>query len=99
MAIRALSLQEFNRFRAARSILALLTDKAVEWFADDTGRVLGAIACHRFHSAWSFIVLGRDTAGSFRGIASDTGLRGVDEARRRLMENMALALPPTADHL
>ena len=71
MAIRQLSLQEFDRFRSARAILARLTDKAVEWFADDTGRVLGAISYHRFHSAWSFIVLVRDTGGSFRGIARD----------------------------
>jgi hypothetical protein len=93
MAIRELSLQEFDRFRSARSMLARLTDKTVEWFADDTGRVLGVISYHRFHSAWSFVVLGRDK-GSFCAITSDTGLRDLDEARRRLLENMALALPP-----
>jgi hypothetical protein len=98
MAIRSLSRQEFDRFRSALTKAALLTHHAVEWFADDSGRVLGAISYHRFRSAWSFVVLGRDT-GSFRAITSATGLRDIDEARRRLLENMALALPPTASEI
>jgi hypothetical protein len=35
MAIRALSIREFDRFNSARATVARHTDRAVEWFADD----------------------------------------------------------------
>lgn len=89
MAIRALSRQEFDRFRSARATLALLTDRAVEWFADDTGVVLGAIAYDKSDLQWSFVVLGRDHDGEFRALDHDAGLRVLDDARRLLLERMA----------
>jgi hypothetical protein len=46
MTIRALSRQEFDRIGSAQGTLRGLTRKAVEWFADDTGEVLDAIADH-----------------------------------------------------
>jgi hypothetical protein len=91
MAVRVLTIQEFDRFRSGRSRLARLTDQAVEWFADDAGAVLGAIAYHRFQLDWSFIVLARDSVGKFRAIARDTGLPDLGEARRLLVEKMATA--------
>jgi hypothetical protein len=91
VAIRALTIQEFDRYRSARATLARVTDQAVEWFADDAGVVLGAIAYHRFQLDWSFIVLGRDHGGGFRAIARETGLRDLGEARRLLVEKMATA--------
>jgi hypothetical protein len=91
MAIRALSLQEFARFNAARATVARHTDKAVEWFADDTDAVLGAIAFDQFDLEWSLVVLGRDYNGDFRALDRDGGLRVLDEARRVLVEKMALA--------
>ena len=92
MAIRALSLQECDRFNSARATVARHTDKAVEWFADDANAVLGAIAYHHFDLEWSFVVVGRDNHGQYRALDRDAGLRDLDYARRRLVEKMALAL-------
>jgi hypothetical protein len=91
MAIRALSLQEFDRFNAARATVARHTDKAVEWFADDAGAVLGAIAYDHFDLEWSVVVLGRDDHGQFRALDRDGGMHVLDDARRILVEKMALA--------
>jgi hypothetical protein len=72
MAIRTLSRQEFDRFRSARTTMARrLTDKAVEWFADDMGAVLGAIAYDEGDLDWSFVILGRDNHGQFCVLGRD----------------------------
>jgi hypothetical protein len=92
MAIRSLSLREFDRFNAARATVARHTDQAVEWFADDTGTVLGAIAYHHLNLEWSLVVLGQDQQGEFYTFARDSGLLVLDEARRLVVEKMALAL-------
>jgi hypothetical protein len=92
MAIRTLSLQEFDRFRSARTILARrLTDKAVEWFVDETGGVLGAIAYDEHALDWSFVILGRDLQGKFCAFDRDIGTDGLENTRRLLVEKMAVA--------
>ena len=92
MAIRALSIREFDRFNATRATVARHADKAVEWFADDTDAVLGAIAYHQSDLDWSFVVLGRDHLGTFRALDRAAGLQVLDDARRLVVEKMAMAL-------
>ena len=91
MAVRALSIQEFEKFGAARVTVDGLTLRAVEWFADDGGVVLGVIAYHPADLAWALVILGRDIYGKFRALDRDRGLRDLDEARRTLVEKMVLA--------
>ena len=92
MAIRALSLQECDRFNSARATLAGHTDRAVEWFADDAGAILGAIAYDQFDLEWSLVVVGQDNHGTFRALDRAAGLRVLDDARLLLIEKMATAL-------
>jgi hypothetical protein len=82
---------EFERLNIARATVARHTDKAVEWFADDADAVLGAIAYHHVDLAWSLLVLGRDNHGRFLPLDRDAGLRDLDDARRLLVEKMAMA--------
>jgi hypothetical protein len=91
MAIRALSPREFDQFNAARARVARHTDQAVEWFADDTGTVLGAIAYHHLDLDWSLVVLRRNGDGTFRASDRATGLCVLDDARRLLLDKMETA--------
>jgi hypothetical protein len=91
MAIRALSLSEFDRFNAARARVARHTDQAVEWFADDTGTVLGAIAYHHLDLDWSLVVLRRNRDGTFCASDRAAGLCVLDDARRLLLDKMERA--------
>jgi hypothetical protein len=91
MAIRALSLREFDRFNAARARVARHTDQAVEWFADDTDSVLGALAYHHLALDWSLVVLKQNDDGTFRAIERAAGLRVLDDARRLLIDKMTAA--------
>jgi hypothetical protein len=76
---------------SARAAVAPHTDKAVEWFADDTGAVLGAIAYHHCDLEWSFVVFGEtSTARSVRFIGTPV-CASFDDARRLLVEKMAMA--------
>jgi hypothetical protein len=91
MAIRALCLQEFDRLNSARARVARHTDQAVEWFADDTGAVLGAIAYHHLDLDWSLVVLRREGDGTFSAVERAAGLKVLDDARRTLIEKMETA--------
>jgi hypothetical protein len=94
MAIGALTMREFNRFRSARWTLIRLTDQAVEWSTDNAGAVLGAIVCQQFQLDWSFIIAwARDSVGKCREIARDTGLPELSEVRRCFVEKIAMAKP------
>jgi hypothetical protein len=84
MGIRAPSLQEFRRLNAARTVVRTHTDKAVEWFADDTDSVLGAIAYHHLNLAWSIVVFARDPAGDFRRVYRCADLSVLDDARHTI---------------
>jgi hypothetical protein len=97
MPIRALSFHDCDRFNAARAAVARHTDTAVEWFVDDTGTVLGAVAYHHRALDWSFLVLQRTTHGGFRALDGDAGLCALDEARCELMKRMARAVA-ASDH-
>jgi hypothetical protein len=92
VAIRALFRQEFDRFSSAQSALDDLTSRAAEWFADDSGAVLGAIAHYETDLNWSYVVLGRDHHGRFRPRCLDFGFWNCDDARRQLVAKMETAL-------
>jgi hypothetical protein len=63
-----------------------------EWWADEDERVLGAVLLDNFDHDWSWIVLGRDEKGLFRGIDQDVSLSSQRKARAYLrvaLENHA----------
>jgi hypothetical protein len=105
MAIRALSRHEFYRLRSVRTTMAhRLTDRAIEWFIDDTQTVLGAIAYDERDLDWSIAILGRDTHGQLRALDAHKGIDDLEHARQRLVKRMAVvvavvdggSLPPAA---
>ena len=92
MAIRALCRQEFDRFAATDATLADNSSKAVEWFADDTDRLLGTIAHHR-SDLFSILLFGRQHQGTFVLFGVDYGFHDADQARQLLVARMEKALP------
>jgi hypothetical protein len=94
--IRALSRQELDRFASIRVTLNGRRYTAVDWFVDDTGLILGAIVYHGSTLDWSFVILTRSIYGDFRAFDRHTGLRSLEEARRRLFSRMETALLATA---
>jgi hypothetical protein len=89
MIIRAMFRQEFARIVAAQSILNDFSSKAVEWFADDSGNRLGAIAYYESDLNWSIVVLDRGRQANFGALYLEFGFWSCDDARRLLFEKMA----------
>jgi hypothetical protein len=92
MTIRALSRQEFDRFAATQPTVSDFTADAVEWFADDTGLVLGAVTYRKADHPWSFVVLARDTHGQFAPLNLQFGAWNAAEARRLVIARMETAV-------
>jgi hypothetical protein len=88
--ICSLSKQEFDQLLTTPATSRSVLRKAVEWFADDTGLVVGAIALHD-SNLWSFVVL-RHVRGAFRAMGLDYGFNGPDHARRLLRARMERTL-------
>jgi len=92
MSIRALFRQDFDRFASTQPTLAAFRVDAVEWFADDTGSVLGAVTHREADRPWSFVVWARDIHGQFAPLNLQFGAWNADEARRLVIARMRTAL-------
>jgi hypothetical protein len=86
-----LSLREFDVFNVARARVALHTERAARWLADDTRTALGVIAYHHLYLDCSLVVCRRNGDGTLR--ASDRADRwGVrDDAQRGLLDKIETA--------
>jgi hypothetical protein len=60
-----------------------------EWWADENERVIGAVIFDRTDEDWSYIVLGRDKTGLFRGIDQGLELPSQASARANLKERLS----------
>jgi hypothetical protein len=79
-----------HRFLALTEGRLFQTDaREVEWWADDQERVLGLLLLDAHDEDWSWVVLGRDEVGNFRGIDLETSVSDQDEARTRMQTKLA----------
>jgi hypothetical protein len=93
MAISALSREQFEARGVHRVGANGRRRQTVEWFADDTGVLLGTVAYYECPPAWSFTILGRDRDDAkFHLVHVETGCLDLDQARRRLFEQMDTVL-------
>jgi hypothetical protein len=92
MIIRALFRQEFDRIVSKQSILKDFTTRAVEWFADDSGDFIGAIAHQESDLNWSIVILVRKPHANFRAHYLDFGFWNCDDARQQLFDTMEMAI-------
>jgi hypothetical protein len=60
----------------------------VEWFADPLGRVIGTVVYDRTDNDWSYVVLGRDEHGTFRGIHNVVSLPDRETAAEQLRDRI-----------
>jgi hypothetical protein len=86
--IRKLSKQRFDALTYAKHPNAGMTGREVEWYSDAKENVLGAVVLDLIDNDWSWVVLGRDEAGLFRGIDLDVSTPSQAKARKALHERM-----------
>jgi len=86
MSATSISRAEFVRRLSLDNDLERFIGKEVEWFADDTGNVIGTIALGS--TGWSYVILRRDKLGNFRVCNVRGNLYGLDAARMDIFSEM-----------
>jgi hypothetical protein len=92
MGIRPVSRIEFDQYGPARAPESETIFDETEWFADDSGVVIGVIALYKSDHDWFIGVLGRDERGIFRAIDVESCIGNIDEARVQLIKKMEEAV-------
>jgi hypothetical protein len=65
VAIHSISRNHFTHCLPNHFHLDQLLGDEIEWFADDTDKVIGIVAQHHRHD-WGYALLGQDAKGQFR---------------------------------
>lgn len=82
--IRAITLQEFERFGAARNPMMHMFVEELEFYAALDGWYLGVLLLDKSDRDYSFAVLGPDPKGAKRWIGGGDSVKSIDDARSRL---------------
>jgi hypothetical protein len=90
MAIRATGRAEFIRHLLLRRDLERWIGKEVEWFADAAGNVIATIALAARDKGWNYVVLRKNSLGSFRASYRREDLFSLDEARVDCLQAMRM---------
>lgn len=88
MAIKQISVKEFDSFRPVRGPMVGTLIQEREWFAEDGGVVIGAVTYDASDEDWGYVVLGRDQAGQFRGIDIEVSMDSAEKAKKALLAKM-----------
>ena len=91
MTIYAITRAAFDKFKPARPTAAETLFEEVEWFADNSGIVIGVITLDHSDRDYGIVVLGRDERGNFRAFA-EYRVDQLDDARDVLKSKMEKAL-------
>jgi hypothetical protein len=83
-AIVRITVQEFERYGAARHPAMLAYVQELEFYAALDGWYLGVLLMDRSDRDYSFAVLGPDPKGAKRWIGGGDSVKSIDEARRTL---------------
>jgi len=91
VAIKQISRGEFSQFIQNTSLIYSLAGHPDEWYADETGNILGILGECRTPPKWFYAVLQRDDTGNFRLIEIKPKLENLDVARTELLRAMESA--------
>ena len=89
MAINNISRAEFSRLLPLGRRVERFIGKEIEWFSNNSGKVIGVIAVDRADKGWNSAVLERDKSGDFRVLKLGGDASSLDDARTELLADMA----------
>jgi hypothetical protein len=79
---------EFEAFGPARHpVLRLFADEK-EWYADRRKAILGVLLLDKTDRDWTYAILGKDKAGTFRWIDGQVNIKEREDARDQLIKAM-----------
>jgi hypothetical protein len=87
---RKISRSEFDQLFPNRPLLEAYTGELVEWFANETNSVLGAID-HERSGTWSYVVMKKERDGQLRVVDINENMVSRSTAESELFQKMAAA--------
>ncbi len=87
---RKISRAEFDNLFPSRPLLEAYTGDLVEWFANQTNSILGAID-HERSGTWSYVVLKKNDDGQLRVVEINENMVSRSAAETELFQKMAAA--------
>lgn len=91
IAITKLDQKRFEAFVGhTRSPAAAYSSKEIEWYANDSESVIGVLLLDTIDYDYAAVVMGRDEAGRFRAIDTESSRSTQEDARSWLIEAMKL---------
>lgn len=91
MHARRISRHEFEKLCPHRPSLEKFTGELVEWFADESNSILGAIDHERRGDTWSYAVLRMSDQGVLRVLEMNKTMKSRSAAERELFRKMEAA--------
>jgi hypothetical protein len=91
MAIRPINQKEFERLQPTRKPMDRLVLEQLEWFANETGTLLGTVFFDPAENCWGWAMLDRDEQGEFRTVRMDGRLPSAKDAGTALRTHMVKA--------
>jgi hypothetical protein len=84
--IRRITVDEFERYGAARHPMVLELMEELEHYAVLDGWYLGALNRDRADNDFTFVLLGPDSSGAKRWIGGRVSVASIDDARAQLLK-------------
>jgi hypothetical protein len=88
VSIGKLSQQRFEALTYAKHPYSDMTGREEEWYSDPAENVIGAVVLDLVDRDWSWVVLGRDEIGLFRGVDCGVSTPSLSKVRRILREKI-----------
>jgi hypothetical protein len=88
MAVESITKVRFEELTPDRNSFAFIAAQEKNWFAHDTGDLMGTLSWDRADKQWNFAVLGRDQNGTFRWVEGGKSITTQEEAEERLAQSM-----------
>lgn len=88
MAIGPITKKQFESLQPGYKPMSRLVVEEREWFADQSGSVIGTVTFDPAEKDWGWVILAREDQGEFRVVQMGARLAKHDEARKQLRETM-----------
>ena len=88
MGINRISKVDFDKYGPSRGPNTSMTSDEQDWYATDTGNVIGLIARDKVDNDWLWVGFGKDQNGKFRAIKVEISIDNQQDATSQLIDYM-----------
>ena len=88
MAVKSISIEEFNSFGPARGPMIGVFILEKEWFADSSRDIIGTLTFDQTDKDWGYAILARHEDGRYRWIEGKVSIESRNKAKTEIVSTM-----------